>query len=301
MGCDLMKLRTLGFVQANLEPHWQILPAGFKRRRFDLGLSLAAALCCALFAVSAPAAEPLRALLITGGCCHDYEAQKKILSEGISARANVTWTIIHEGDADGKNHKFSIYEKPDWAKGFDVVLHNECSGGVTNAEWVEQIAKAHFDGVPAVVIHCAIHSYRGSSTDEWRKLLGVSSYQHQVRRPFEIVTLKPEHPVMKGFPARWLDDPDELYEIKRVWPNCVPLAESLTPQNESDRHPSIWVNTYGKARVFGTTLGHANETMQRDLYLDLVTRGLLWACDKLDADGKPKAGYGKSPTPAKSD
>src|ERR1043166_6356594 len=29
-------------------------------------------------------AEPLRALLITGGCCHDYEAQKKILSKGIS-------------------------------------------------------------------------------------------------------------------------------------------------------------------------------------------------------------------------
>src|SRR5471030_1440863 len=91
------------------------------------------------------AAEPIKALMITGGCCHDYEQQKKILSEGISARANVTWTIIHEGDADGKNHKFSIYEKPDWAKGFDVVLHNECSGGVTNVEWVERIAKAHFD------------------------------------------------------------------------------------------------------------------------------------------------------------
>src|SRR6267142_5716633 len=45
------------------------------------------------------AAEPLKALLITGGCCHDYEAQKKIISEGISARANVTWTILHEGDS----------------------------------------------------------------------------------------------------------------------------------------------------------------------------------------------------------
>ena len=35
--------------------------------------------------------------MVTGGCCHDYEAQKKILSEGISARANVEWTIVHEG------------------------------------------------------------------------------------------------------------------------------------------------------------------------------------------------------------
>ena len=247
-------------------------------------------------AISVPAncAEPLRALIITGGCCHDYTAQKKILSEGISKRANVAWTIIHEGDDEGKNHKFSTYEKQDWAKGFDVVVHNECSGAVTNIEWIERIARAHFDGVPAVVLHCSIHSYRESKTDEWRKLLGVSSFRHQALRPFEVVNLKPEHPVMKGFPARWQDDADELYEIKKVWADCAPLAESITPGADNDRHPSIWVNTYGKARVFGTTLGHSNQTMQREVYLDLVTRGLLWACDKLEADGKPKPGFGKN-------
>jgi len=246
-----------------------------------------------LGSLSLRAAEPLRALLITGGCCHDYKAQKRILTDGISQRANVTWAIIHEGDDEGKNHKFSIYEKPDWAKGFDVVVHNECSGAVTNADWVEHIAKAHFSGTPAVVIHCAIHSYRESTTDEWRQLLGVSSYRHQVRRPFEVAVLKPEHPIMKGFPLRWQDEPDELYEIKKVWPNCIPLAEGITPTNDKDRHPVIWVNTYGKARVFGTTLGHGNETMEKKEYLDLVTRGLLWACDKLGQDGKPKAGFGE--------
>jgi len=120
--------------------------------------------------VACSAVEPLRALMVTGGCCHDYQAQKKILSEGISARAPVVWTIVHEGDADGREHKFSVYEKPDWAKGFDVVLHNECSGMVSNVDWVEHIARAHFEGVPAVVLHCSIHSYRASSTDEWRKL-----------------------------------------------------------------------------------------------------------------------------------
>jgi type 1 glutamine amidotransferase len=240
-------------------------------------------------------AEPLRALMITGGCCHDYTAQKKILSEGISARANITWTIVHEGDSDGKDHKFSIYEKPDWAKGFDVVVHNECSGGVTNVDWVEHIAKAHFDGVPAVVLHCSIHSYRNSTTDEWRKLLGVSSYRHQPQRKFEVVAVKSDHPVMKGFPATWSDTAaDELYEIRKVWPNCTPLAESLTPKKESDRHPCIWVNTYGKARIFGTTLGHMNETMQQDLYLNLVTRGLLWACDKLDEHGNARPGHAKA-------
>ena len=288
-----LELRTL-----NLELKHPALGRPVRRSRFKVQSSrfkvfLVSWLHLALFAFVASAAEPLRALLITGGCCHDYEAQKKILTEGISARANVTWTIVHEGDADSKTTKFSIYEKPDWAKGFDVVVHNECSGMVTNVDWVEHIAKAHFDGVPAVVIHCSIHSYRNSTTDEWRKLLGVSSYRHQARRLFTVISLKPEHPVMKGFPATWKYDPDELYEIKKVWPDCIPLAQSLTPKNESDTHPCIWVNTYGKARVFGTTLGHGNETMQRDVYLDLVARGLLWACDKLEEDGKPKAGFGK--------
>jgi type 1 glutamine amidotransferase len=55
----------------------------------------------------------------------------------------------------------------------------------------------------------------------------------------------------------------------------------------------VWVNEYGekKSRVFGTTIGHHNETMLEDTYLDLVTRGLLWASGKLDDDGKPVAGY----------
>jgi hypothetical protein len=31
--------------------------------------------------------------------------------------------------------------------------------------------------------------------------------------------------------------------------------------------------------------------MSSEEYLGLVTRGLLWACDKLNDDGTPKAGF----------
>jgi type 1 glutamine amidotransferase len=256
------------------------------------GASFLLSLCTAtVFAEEAT--PPIRALLITGGCCHDYEAQKATLTNGISARANVVWTVIHEGGSDDKEHKFSIYEKKNWAEGFDVVVHNECSGKVVDNEWVEHIAKAHFNGVAGVVIHCSMHSYREATTDEWRKTLGVSSYKHQARRAFDVINIQPKHPVMKGFPEKFHDDSDELYEIKKVWPNCVPLAKSITPKKPDDEHPSIWVNTYGQGKIFGTTLGHLDETMKRPEYLDLVTRGLLWACDKLDHNGKPAPGYGK--------
>ena len=57
----------------------------------------------------------------------------------------------------------------------------------------------------------------------------------------------------------------------------------------------VWTNLYGKekTRVFATTIGHNNATVEDARYLDLVAKGLLWATDKLDAQGRPKPGYGR--------
>jgi len=238
-------------------------------------------------------AKPLRVLMVTGGCCHDYEAQKNILAEGISARANVEFTIVHEEGPEGKKdktHKISIYEKEDWAKGYDLVLHNECFGAVVDDAFVDRIAKPHFDGVPAVMLHCSTHSYRAAKTDEWRKCLGQKSMSHEKNRDLLVKNTAPEHPVMAGFPAEWANKADELYKNDFLYENFVPLAKAFGEETQKDHHV-IWVNTYGKGKVFGTTLGHGNATMEDPVFLDLVTRGLLWACGKLDEKGKPLPGY----------
>jgi type 1 glutamine amidotransferase len=240
----------------------------------------------------AAAGRPLKALLVAGGCCHDYPQQKKILSDGISARANVVWTIVHEGD--NREHRVSIYTNANWARGFDVVVHNECFGFVQDDAFVENIAAAHRAGVAAVMLHCSTHSYRQARTDEWRKCLGLSSYSHEKGRDLTIKNLRPDHPVMKGFPDVWLDAQDELYKNEKLWPDLVPLAQAYGEETQKD-HVVIWLNTYGKGRVFATTLGHGNGTMQSGVYLDLVARGLLWACGKLDENGEPRPGYGASP------
>jgi type 1 glutamine amidotransferase len=250
----------------------------------------AIALFAAVVPLSLRAADPIRALLITGGGTHDYAVQKTLLTEGISKRANVTWKIIDEGE--DKKHEVSVYKDPDWTKNFDVVVHDECFGQVTNVPFIDQMAAAHSNGTAAVVLHCSIHAYRLAKTDEWRKVMGVSSYRHENKRPFKVENIKPEHPVMKGFPAVWQDFPDELYVIAKQWSNCIPLAQGLGVTNTEN--VCVWVNTYGKGRTFGTTLGHGNDTVESDVYLDLVTRGLLWSCGKLDDDGKPKPGYGPS-------
>jgi uncharacterized protein len=243
--------------------------------------------CISAFA--ADSAKPLKALMICGGCCHDYKTQKTIIADGVAKRANVEFTVIHELGTD-KTNRVAIYEKPNWWKGYDVIVHNECFGMVTDDAFVENIAAAHKAGVPAVMLHCSTHSYRAAKTDAWRETLGLRSMSHDARRNLTIKNAKPEHPVMKGFPAEWPDANDELYRNEKLWPTITPLATSFSVESKKD-HVVIWLNQAGNARVFATTLGHANETMQSDVYLDLVTRGLLWSAGKLGDDGKPKAGY----------
>src|SRR5688500_11146894 len=67
--------------------------------------------------------KPIKALLVIGGCCHDYLAQGKLITEGISARANVEWTVAYDPDK-GTKHLNPVYEKEDWYKGFDVIVHD---------------------------------------------------------------------------------------------------------------------------------------------------------------------------------
>ena len=246
-------------------------------------ISLCVAISLAGAASAADAVKPLKALLVCGGCCHDYPNQKHILSEGISARANVEFTIVHEGD--DRTNRVSIYEKPGWWKGYDVIVHNECFGYVDDNKFVENIAAAQKAGVPAVMLHCSTHSYRMAKTDEWRRTLGISSFSHEKRRDLDVVTGNPDHPVMKDFPAKWHDAGDELYKNEKVWPNVTALAKAYGVDTKKD-HVCIWLNVVDGTRVFATTLGHSNETMKSDEYQGLVTRGLLWACNKLDDSGK---------------
>ena len=242
--------------------------------------------------------QPLKGLLITGGCCHDYERQTLILTEGLSQRMRIEWTVVRGGS--GREEKLDVYDDPDWANGYDLVVHNECYGRVADNAFVERIVQGHVKtGAGAVVIHCSMHSYRAAQTDAWRKFLGVTSRRHEKGgRRLDVARVDGvEHPVLVGFPAKWKTPNGELYVIENAWPNCTPLATAFG-QDTQKQHVCMWTNTFEKVRVFGTTLGHHNETMMSDVWLDTVARGALWACGKLQDNGKATDGYqGDGPAP----
>jgi len=259
------------------------------------------------FAHAAETVKPLKALLVIGGCCHDYANQQVILKHGIEARANVVVDVIYSADSN-THPALPIYGHPDYASGYDVVIHDECAADIKDPAIIQGVLKPHQDGIPGVNLHCAMHSYRfgeftkpvmaGADNSRWYEYLGLQSSGHGPQEPIAIAFTDKTNAVSIGL-ADWTTIREEHYNNVQIFPTAHALAHGTQviknkagePQRTND-FVVAWENIYqGKTRVFSTTIGHNNETVADARYLDLVTRGMLWACDKLDTDGKPKPGY----------
>ncbi len=250
--------------------------------------------------------KPLRVLLITGGCCHDYANQKDVLKKGLEARANVVVDQIHSVITDTKP-PLSIYGNLDYAKGYDVVIHDECSADINDPAVIKGVLAPHRAGIPGVNLHCAMHSYRignpsepakaGTERAMWFDYLGLQSSGHGPQQPIAIRFTDKAHALTHGL-GDWTTVNEELYNNIQVSPTSKPLAHGRQTIKNKDgttkenNYVVAWVNDFHGTRVFSTTIGHNNATVEDARYLDLVTRGLLWACGKLDDKGNVKPGYG---------
>jgi type 1 glutamine amidotransferase len=225
--------------------------------------------------------RPLRVLLVTGGCCHNYAFQAAQLTNALAMRADVQFTVVNEG-GNGTRGEIALYDKPDWAKPFDVVVHNECFADTTNTAYIRRIVDAHRAGKPAVVVHCAMHTYRAWELDEWREFLGVTSRYHEHQSKYPVKVVAADHPVMAGFAADWWTTPmDELYVIEKLWPGSRALATAKS-ERTGNVQPVVWANDFHGTRVFGTTFGHSDETFGDPKFLELLSRGIVWAAQPSD-------------------
>jgi len=218
--------------------------------------------------------RPIRALLVCGGCCHDYTRQKQIISRGVSARANVVWTLVQQGGTATDSY-IPLYRDKNWSDGFDIVIHNECFSNANKKEWVENIVRPHREGLPAMLIHCAMHSYR-TGDNTWFEFVGMQSPGHGPHYSYTVENVKPDHPIMKGFGDTFIAPKGELYHSIKLFDTATVLGHA---KRKSDGQPQVcvWTNQYGKGKVFATTVGHYNETLAEPQWLDMFTRGMLWS------------------------
>lgn len=250
--------------------------------------------------------KPLRVLLITGGCCHDYAKQKDLLKQGLEQRANVVVTQVHADDGSTKP-PMAILGNPDYAKDYDVVIHDECAADINDPALIKGILAPHRAGIPGVNLHCAMHCYRignpgelasaGTERAMWFDYLGLQSSGHGAQLPIAITYTETNHAIAQGL-SDWTTVNEELYNNIQILPSAKALARGTqTVKNKEglaklDKSVVVWINDYQGTRVFSTTIGHNNDTVADARYLDLVTRGLLWACGKLDDNGAILSGYG---------
>jgi type 1 glutamine amidotransferase len=160
-----------------------------------------------------------------------------------------------------------------------------------------------------------MHSYRwgnfkqpvkaGDDNASWYEMLGLQSTGHGPQQPIAITFTDKSHPVTAGL-ADWTTVNEELYNNVQVLgaktlatgnqkiPEKKDKKGKVTPASEANAIVA-WTNEFGpkKTRIFSTTIGHNNATVEDARYLDLVGRAVLWSAGKLEADGKPSAGFGK--------
>ena len=175
-----------------------------------------------------------------------------------------------------------------------MIIHDECSSNVKDLAVIDRILAPHRDGLPAVLLHCGMHSYRSegypTAVTPWFEFTGLQSTGHGPQAPIDISFVAPRQPDHQG-PGELDDDQRRAVQQQRrqaarhghgPGPRQADDQEQARARRRRNDYVVAWTNNYSGTKVFATTLGHNNQTVADPRYLDLVTRGLLWSCGKLN-------------------
>lgn len=104
---------------------------------------------------------------------------------------------------------------------------------------------------------------------------------HGPQHEFPVTVRVKDHPITKGMPETWMTTKDECYSMLRgPAENMTILAtgKDLSGKAPTDRHePILMVIDYKKGRVFHTTLGHDDYSIESVGFIVSFLRGVEWA------------------------
>ena len=130
----------------------------------------------------------------------------------------------------------------------------------------------------------------GGGWAEYPHIIGmtwdVDKIGHARRAPFTVDWTSTKHPVSRGLARSFAAD-DELYHRINLASSIHVLADAMSPVEiggTGQREAMIWVNSYGRGRVFYTTMGHDVKAFQQAGMRTAFARGVEWA-----ATGKVRA------------
>ena len=269
-------------------------------------LFLILAACFLVLLASCKKETGYKALIITGQNNHDWKTSSPILKKILDETGLFSTDIMITPDKGGDMSKFN----PDFSRYRLVVLD------YNGDSWSDKTSKAFVDfvsnGGGVVVYHAADNSF--PKWKEYNEMTGLGGWgdrnekdgpyvyylnnqmvvdssagpggTHGKRREFIVRTRIPDHPIMKGLPARWFHGTDELYSLlrgpaKNMQILATAFADSTAGGGTMRDEPMLMTITYGKGRIFHTVMGHADENggpaMQCAGFIVTLQRGAEWA------------------------
>ena len=270
--------------------------------RIAILLSVVVSVALFVSATSAPAAQSsLKCLIVDGQNNHNWKETTPIMKKILEDSGVFTVDVATSPDKKADMSGF----KPDFAK-YDVVLLN-----YNGASWCDAANQAFLDyvknGGGVVVVHAADNSF--GNWPEYNEIIGLGGWggrneksgpyvyykdgkvvrdtspgrggSHGPQYPIQIVVREPDHPVMKGLPAKFMHSQEELYHsLRGPAKNLTILATALAEKEKrgTGRHePVLMTIGWGKGRVFHTVLGHAGTQMKSVAFIVTLQRGAEWA------------------------
>lgn len=153
---------------------------------------------------------------------------------------------------------------------------------------LEAVRKHLASGKPLVGIRTANHAFDAKGKGpaghaEWAKfdaeVLGGNYKGHHKDGPkteVSVAAAAEKHPILTGvalpFPGN-----GSLYKVSPLASSATPLLIGAIPNQAPE--PVAWVNSYGKSRIFYTSLGHSDDFKDAS-FVRLLANAVLWALDQ---------------------
>ena len=277
-----------------------------------LGSGVAVAALAVWMLTALTAAAPIRVLLIdgeSGGAYHDWQRTTPVLRKMLDEAALFEVTVVtaaapEPGAGPGAA---SPQFAPDFSKHQVVMLNYDAPDGRWSAETKAAFERFVQSGGGVVAVHAADNAFPGWPA--FNEMIGVGGWRnrtekagpfwffrdgklasdaapgragsHGKRMPFAITVREPNHPIMRGLPPVWMHQGDELYaRLRGPGKNMTVLATAFSDEANAGSgrdEPQLMVLSYGKGRIFHTTLGHDINALSSVGFIATLQRGAEWA------------------------